>query len=196
LKKNIIIIGTGGHATSLVDVIENNKNFKILGFLCNKKKSGSTHLGYKIFGNDNYLTKYKKKKPLVTFGFSSYKNLNFYEKKFLNLKKKGFCFATIVSPLSYVSRRAVLEEGVVIFHGVIINSNCKIARGVTINSKTLIEHDVKIGSFSHISTGCTLNGGVKISNKVFIGSNTAIKENVKVLKKKFIKMFSSVTKNI
>jgi sugar O-acyltransferase (sialic acid O-acetyltransferase NeuD family) len=195
MKKRIIIIGTGGHASSLLDLIESTGKYKILGFLC-KKNSSIDFNGYKILGDDNYLNKIKKNKPLVALGFSSYKNLEFYKKKFLQIKSKGFVIASIISPHSYVSKKVKIGEGVNIFHGAVINRNCKIADGVTINSKTLIEHDCQISSFVHISTGCILNGHVRIGEKTFIGSGAIIKENIKINKKKFIKMSSSIISNL
>ena len=196
MKKNIIIIGSGGHACSLVDLIETTNKFKIIGIICNKKKKGNNYLGYKILGNDSYLNNFKKKKPFIAFGFSLYKNLDLYEKKFLKYKKLGYSFPKIISPFAYVSKRVKLGEGTNIFHGAIINSSCVIGKGVTINSKTLIEHDTIIESFSHISTGCILNGGIKIDKKIFIGSGTVVKENIEIAKKKFIKIGSLIIKNL
>lgn len=181
--KSIIIIGTGGHANSLLDLIKSTKKYKILGFLSNKKKHGIYFNGYKILGNDNYLKKIKKNKPLVTLGFSSYKNLDLYKKKFLQIKSQNYSIPSIISPYSYVSKRVKIGEGVNIFHGVIVNNNCTIDNGVTINSKTLIEHDCHLGSFVHISTGCIINGSVRIGEQSFIGSGTVIKENIKIKKK-------------
>ena len=37
-KKNIILIGAGGHATSCIDVIETTNKFKIIGLIDKKKK--------------------------------------------------------------------------------------------------------------------------------------------------------------
>ena len=39
MKKEIIILGTGGHSSSMIDLIDSTKKFIILGFLCNKKKN-------------------------------------------------------------------------------------------------------------------------------------------------------------
>ena len=37
--KNIVIIGSGGHANSLIDLIESSKKFKIIGYFDQKKKT-------------------------------------------------------------------------------------------------------------------------------------------------------------
>ena len=45
--KKIILIGSGGHAKSCVDVIEMEKKFKIVGFV---DKNSKKLLGYKKIG--------------------------------------------------------------------------------------------------------------------------------------------------
>ena len=50
-RKNIILIGAGGHATSCIDVIETTNKFKIIG-LIDKKNKNYLKIGnkkYKIF---------------------------------------------------------------------------------------------------------------------------------------------------
>ena len=58
-KKNIILIGAGGHAKVCIDVIESEKKFKIIGLIDNKKKG--KFLNYDILGNDKILKKILKK---------------------------------------------------------------------------------------------------------------------------------------
>ena len=52
--KKIILIGSGGHAKSCVDVIEMEKKFKIVGFV---DKNSKKLLGYKKIGSDDDLKK-------------------------------------------------------------------------------------------------------------------------------------------
>ena len=62
MKKNIILLGAGGHMTSVIETIQNDKRFNIFGFLDNdKKKIGKTIFGVKVLGNDNELKKIRKK---------------------------------------------------------------------------------------------------------------------------------------
>ena len=55
--KKIILIGSGGHAKSCVDVIEMEKKFKIIGFV---DKNSKELLGYKKIGSDDDLKKLLK----------------------------------------------------------------------------------------------------------------------------------------
>ena len=52
-KKNLILIGAGGHASSCIEIIEHDIRFKIIGIIDNVQigKFGN----YNILGNDNLL---------------------------------------------------------------------------------------------------------------------------------------------
>ena len=108
-----------------------------------------------------------KKKPLISFGFSSYKNLELFEKKIFKLKKKGFTLLQY-HLLILIFRKVQIEKVQIFFMVLLLIKNCIIGDGVTINSKTLIEHDTSIGSYSHISTGCVLNGGIRLEKKYLL----------------------------
>ena len=58
-KKNIIGYGPGGHAGVLIDTLQDNKEFKIIGLIDNIKKK-KAH-GFRILGNDNELGNIIKK---------------------------------------------------------------------------------------------------------------------------------------
>ena len=88
---------------------------------------------------------------------------------FNNLKKIGYKFPSIVSPLAYVSPQAKIGEGTIVMHGAIVNRGAIVGNNTIINTKALVEHDAIVGNNCHIATGSTLNGGALIGNNSFIG---------------------------
>ena len=50
--KSIILIGNGGHCKSVIDVIEQEAKYKILGIVGSSESIGTDLLGYKIIGDD------------------------------------------------------------------------------------------------------------------------------------------------
>lgn len=191
-KKNIILIGAGGHAKVCIDVIESEKKFKIIGLIDNKKKG--KFLNYDILGNDKILKKILKK---IKYAFISIGHLKYPElrrSKFLQLKSLGFTFPVIKSPFSVVSKRSSIGEGTIIMHNSVVNPDTKIGLNCIINTMSLIEHDVKIGDFSHISTNSTVNGNVKIGKNCFVGSAAVIREGVSIKDNTFIKANTLIIK--
>lgn len=186
--RKIILIGAGGHAASCIDVIQQEKKFKILGLVDNNKKIGSKFMGFKILGRDNDLIKLKKITKYAFVAIGQVSTNPFRKKIFLNLKKLGFDIPKIISPHSYVSKNAKVGKGSIVHHGVIINALANIGNNCIINSKALIEHRVKVGYHTHVSTGCIINGDTTIEPECFLGSRSVIRHSTRIKKKSFIKM--------
>lgn len=190
MMKKIILIGGGGHCHSVIDVIEQEKKYEIIGIIDKEELVGNTILGYKVIGTDSDLEKIYShcENAIITIGQIESNKLRV--KIFDKLKHIGFNLPVIISPLSYVSKHSSIDEGTVVMHNVLINANAKIGRNCIINTKALIEHDVYIGSHCHISTASVVNGGVSIEDNTFLGSNVTSKQGIKI--KGFIKAGSVV----
>jgi len=180
MRENILIVGGGGHARSLIDVIEQEGKFNIVGIIDKKELIGSSVLGYKIIGSDDDLEELRKDCEFAVVGVGQIKTPKVRIKIFNQLKELDFKLPTIISPRAYISKYASIKEGSVVMHNALINANAKIGRNCIINTKALIEHDVVVEDNSHISTGAILNGGVRVKKSSFIGSNATIREYIEV----------------
>lgn len=190
--KKIVLIGGGGHCKSVIDVIEQEARFEIVGIVDKNKSLGSKILGYSVIGSDidlvNLVKKYKF--ALITVGHLKSSLLRF---KLYNLAlKAGFLLPCIVSPKAYVSKHAKIGNGTIVMHDAMINANTYVGENCIINSKALIEHDCLIADHCHISTNAIINGGVKMGSRCFIGSNVTTKNNITINKNSFVKAGSLV----
>ena len=176
--KKIIIIGSGGHANSVLDIINNLKNFKFVGFIDKNVNKA------RVIGTDKDLKKLFKKIKYAAIGVGQIQNPNLRKNLFKKLKKIGFKLPVIISPNAYVSKSSKIEEGTFIMHGAIINANAKVGYNCIINSKALVEHDVLIGNNCHISTNSVINGHSIVGDDTFIGSGAIIVNSIKIKKKK------------
>ena len=193
MKKKIYLIGSGGHASSCIDVIEQSRKFKIEGIFSDEKVKN--FLGYKILGSTETLLKIKKKLNLH-IAFGSIKNFNVRKKLFNKLKKKNHNFPSIISSKAILAKRIKIGEGSIIFHSAVINSNAVIGDNCIINTMACIEHDAIINNHAHISTCAIINGNCKIGEGTFIGSSTVLKHNVTVGSKSIIGFGKVIGKNI
>ena len=96
------------------------------------------------------------------------------------LKQLGATFPVIISPLAHVAESAYVDEGTIVMHKVLVNSDACVGMNCIINSSALIEHDVKVGDHCHISTGSIINGKCHIGNRVFVGSNSVVIDCVNI----------------
>ena len=148
--------------SKLVDKVKK----KVLGFNTVKFQSLSKNYKKLSFG-------------LVTVG--QIKSPKLRVKLYEELVKINLKPATIVSPTAIISKNSKIENGSIIMHNVVINSNARIGKNCIINTGAIIEHDVIIGNHCHIAPGAIINGGVKIEDCSFI-SGAVIKENIKISK--------------
>ena len=158
-RREIVLIGGGGHCRSCIDVIESAREFKIAGIVEQPGKNKSI-LGYPVLGCDGDLEKLKTRYEyaLITIGQMGSSMLR--QKIFHQLKKLGFALPAVVSSLAHVSIHASLGEGTIVMHQALVNAGARIGRNCILNTKCLVEHDAIIGDHTHISTGAVLNGEI------------------------------------
>lgn len=176
--KDILLIGGGGHCKSVIDIIELEGKYNIVGIIDKKELIGQEVLGYKIIGCDNDLVQLfdKYKYAVVSVG-QIYSN-SLKVRIFNHLKNIGYLLPTIISPLAYISKYSSIGEGTVVMHHAVINANVNIGKNCIINTNALIEHDAIVEDSCHISTGAIINGGVVVKEKSFVGSNATTKEYI------------------
>jgi sugar O-acyltransferase (sialic acid O-acetyltransferase NeuD family) len=178
--KDIILIGGGGHCKAVIDIIEQEDLFNIIGIIDKPEFLGKSVLGYPVIGNDSELNNLVKrcKNVLITIGQigNSLPRINLFD----TVLKLGFTLPSVISPRAYVSQYASIGKGSVIMHDVVVNAGAKIGDNCIINTKSIVEHGSNIGNHCHISTNAVINGDVVVGNGSFIGSGAVTKEGIRI----------------
>ena len=178
--KDIVLIGGGGHCKSVIDVIEQEGKFKIVGIVDKPELLDSKVLGYSVIGNDSDLSSLVKKYQCALITVGQIKSPDLRIKLFSLANKVGFFLPSIISPRAYVSKHAVVGKGTIVMHDVLINTNAKIGDNCIINTKSIVEHGSNIGDHCHISTNAVINGDVVVGSGSFIGSGAVTKEGIRI----------------
>mgnify|MGYP003980704717 FL=1 len=178
--KDIILIGGGGHCKAVIDVIEQEGRFNIIGIIDKPELLGKNVLEYPIIGNDSELNVLVKrcKNALITIGQirSPLPRINLFD----TVLKLGFTLPSIVSPRAYISQHAYIGIGSIIMHDAVVNAGAIIGDNCIINTKSIVEHGSNIGNHCHISTNAVINGDVVVGSGSFIGSGAISKESIKI----------------
>lgn len=199
--KKIIILGTGGNAIDIIDIIddinefEGTTQYECIGLLDDEKTSwGKTYNGFTVLGPLENADTFHSTYFINGIGNSQ----NFWEKDTIIAKTRVSLnkFETIIHPKASVSNTAKIGTGVVIFPNVTIANSVTIGNHVTIYPNAVISHDVVIGDYSIITSGVCISGGVKIGSLCYLGTNSSIKENLMINKYALIGMGSVVLKDV
>lgn len=195
-KQPIILVGGGGHCISCIDVIEQTGLYEIIGILDQPSKVGDKVLNYSIIGTDNDIPLLADKYQNFHITIGQIKTPKLRIDIYNRIKKSKGKLPTILSPLAYISKYALIDEGTIIMHHALVNASSKIGKACIINSKALIEHEAVIGDFCHISTSSSINGQSIIGNNSFVGSNAVIANNIIITEDTVISAGSQVLKDI
>ncbi|OFX85984.1 MAG: hypothetical protein A2W99_16755 [Bacteroidetes bacterium GWF2_33_16] len=186
MKEKVIIVGDGGHAKIVIDILEQYGNIEIVG-ITTKQPEKKEFFGYPIIGTDEILAFYFNKGIRnVAIGIGGFTNNNLRKEIFIKIKKLGFNVISAIHPNATIASTAKLGEGVTIFGGVVINPDVVIGNNCIIATCSSIDHETIIEDHSLISAGVTVGAntiikkgtlcalGSKIISGVTIGENSLI----------------------
>ena len=180
MKKKIILIGMGGHASACIDVLENN-NYELFGFIDNKIKKDDFH-NLKYLGKDKDLENIIKLNPnlFCIISFGNHKLIKKRTQIFKKIREYGYSFEAVISKASYIAKKSFINDGTIIMNHVVINIGVSIGKNCIINTGSIVDHNSTIDDNCIISTNVTINGDVHIGEGTFIGSGAIISNDITI----------------
>ena len=174
---SIVVIGGGGHAKVVIELLRSLGNYHIVGCL-DGDKLGQSVLGVPVIGNDDALANLSNagiKTAALALGGNALR-----EKLAREASAIGFSLPALLSPSALVSETASIGSGTVVLPRAVLHTSSAIGAYCIINTGAIIEHDCVLGQSVHIAPGSVLCGGVRIGDRTLIGANTTIIPQVEV----------------
>lgn len=178
-KKNVVIIGAGGHGKVIADIIIKSGD-NLLGFLDDNIEKGTVvikNTSHVVIGKIEECIKISEENQDVCFIIGIGNNQT---RKDIADKYKDIKYYTAIHPSSQVAIDVDIGEGTTIMANACINTSAKIGRHCIINTGAIIEHDNIIEDFVHISPNVALGGTVKIGKSTHVGIGSTIKNNITI----------------
>lgn len=180
MSKPWIIIGAGGHAKVLLDILRCNEQ-DILGFV--EKSLSETNLdycGYPLLGEEQISTQYAADDIYLANGLGSIGDSSDRKSLYENFAQLGYKFPAVIHPSAIIAQDVIISEGVQVMAGVVIQSGTNIDMNTIINTSSSIDHDCKIGKHCHIAPGSILSGSIKVGDSVHIGTGATLIQSVDI----------------
>tara|TARA_Y100000310_G_C20550876_1_gene747997 strand:- start:395 stop:1033 length:639 start_codon:yes stop_codon:yes gene_type:complete len=179
--KKIIILGGGGTAHNVIDLLLNEQTeYYPIGFL--DKKKCKNILGIKYLGKDKILSKIKKEMqidyafPAIGYG----KNINNRLRLdiFKKLKKFNFKIPNIISNKAFIRSNVKMGEGNLIQAGSVIDTGVVLGSNISIGINNAIGHKTIIKDHVTITGSVNLAGNLTIGEGSFLGMNCTVFRNI------------------
>lgn len=171
MKKNLIVIGAGGHGRVVADIALQCGGYESISFLDDAEHPHLPILG-KVQDAARYLSDYEF---IVAVG-----NNRVRERLMIDLEKQGADLATLVHPNAVVGSRVNIGAGTVVMAGAVINTGAAIGKGSIINTCSSVDHDCLVEDFCHISVGAHLAGTVRVGKATFVGAGATVINNITI----------------
>lgn len=178
MKEKVVLIGAGGHAKVIIDILNQNGNYEIIGCLDKSYREKGKILGCDVIGDDSMIPKlYSRgiKKAFVALGDNKLRH-----RISKNLISRGFSLVNAISEKSYIARSVRLGSGIAVMAGAVINPDTIIGDNVIINTNVSIDHDCNIGESCHIAPGANLSGNVSIGVGTFLGTGCKVRDKINI----------------
>jgi sugar O-acyltransferase (sialic acid O-acetyltransferase NeuD family) len=195
--EKIIIAGRSGHSKVLIDIVEKEKKYEIIGFIDKYHTSDRNFMGYSILGTDEDIPQIVKSYSigggLIAIGdnYLRYKISN----KISNIFSE-FRFVKAIHPSAQIAKDVIIGDGTVIMAGVTINPCCSIGRFCILNSGSTLDHDSVMEDYSSLAPKATTGGNCRICGYSAIGIGAVLIHNINIGEHTIIGAGSTVLRNI
>ena len=194
---NVIIFGASGHGSVVLDCLEKEGRYNVIGFVDSFKKKGTIVNGYEILGGESDLpylvTKFDIYGGIVAIGDNWIRNL--MVDRILKIIP-NFNFINAIHPSVIIGKDVCIGLGNVFMAGSIVNANSIIHDFCIVNTKASLGHDgimenfsslapatcsggnLRLGRFSAVSLGANIINGIVIGSHTVIGAGSLVLNNI------------------
>lgn len=167
LRKNLVLLGAGGHALSVADAAL-SAGWNVVGFLAPDAPCGHLLPGRRL----KSLREIDKASHNLALAVG---NNTVRKEIFLSAQHEmeGIEFATIIHYSAFVSTSAELGVGTVIMSQANVGPHCSIGIGALVNSAASLDHESSLGDFASLGPGAITGGNVNLGSmsEIGIGAN-------------------------
>ncbi|MCD9535870.1 MULTISPECIES: acetyltransferase [Photobacterium] len=190
--KKLAIVGAGGHSKVVAEIAQLN-GWTSLDFFDDRWPTLTQFSDYTVVGNIQSLYKSIVDYDGVIIAIG---NNEIRAKLYLTLVAQDANFISLIHPRAIISTRTKIGNGTVIMANVVINPDVVIGSNCIINSSSVIEHDCFINDHVHICPNTALAGEVKVDKKAWIGIGSTVIQQINIGENVFVGAGSTVIHDI
>jgi len=187
-----VVVGAGGHASVIVDVLEEMGNVEVVGFV--SVGQNDTLYNYPRLGGDEALPSIYQsgvRSALLAVGD------NRRRASLMNvLLRCGFSLMNAISPAAWISRHVAIGKGIAILPGAVVNARSTLGDAAIVNTNASVDHDCVLGRYVHIGPGVSIAGGVRLGEGVLLGTGSSVIPQVSIADWTVVGAGATVTRDL
>lgn len=191
LLQKIIIVGAGGHASSVANVAQ-SAGYDIVAFV-DKNKAGQNFMGRDVVAECSAIESWFNFFLAIAIG-DNFTRQHVYQD--LNACCPTLKYPVLVHRSATISNYSKIGAGTIVMPGALVGPNSVVGKFCLLNTRSSIDHDttmldfsslapgavtggkVSIGLRSNVAIGATLINGVSIGDDTIVGANSLLNSNL------------------
>lgn len=176
----MVILGSGGHAKSVLDAVQAAGLCEVVGFVGPDRNA--TYRGLCVVGGDGDLPALRASgvtSAAVGIGHLGGENYA-REASIRSALDVGLSFPPVVDPSAIIAFDVQMGAGAFIGKLAVVNSTASVGEFSIVNSGAVIEHDCAVGPWAHVACNATLCGGASVGAGALVGAGATVLQGVSV----------------
>ncbi len=179
--EKVVIFGASGHGSVVLDCIEKQGEYQVIGFIDSYKSKGEKFNGYEILGSEydlpQLIDKYNIYGGIIAIGDNWTRKLAADRVASI---APNLVFISAIHPNATIGRNCYIGEGAVVMPGAIINANSWIGDFCIINTNASLDHNGKLGNFSSIAPRVSTGGNFNLGKYSAVSLGASVIENISI----------------
>ncbi len=182
LEWPVVVLGGGGHAAVLIDLLD-GLGAKIAGICLAEDWTDLPKVSLPslpVYSDEKLAGAFRPEEILLVNGLGSVAVNLRRAAIFAHFKALGFRFASLAHQSAVISRGTRLYEGVQVMAGAVVQTGCVIGCNCILNTACSVDHDCRLADHVHVASGAVICGGVVIDRNSHIGAGSTLIQGVRI----------------
>jgi sugar O-acyltransferase (sialic acid O-acetyltransferase NeuD family) len=181
LTRKLLVVGSSGHASVLVDAIELAAQYQVVGYVDDTVEPGAMRQGHPVLGAladvASICAQRLIEDVVIAIGDNWWRRKVYSDliRTCPNLK-----FPSIKHPSAVVSSSAQIGKGSVVLAGAHVGPNSRIGEFCILNTGSSVDHDCTLQDFASTAPGAFTGGLVEIGECSAVGVGASISDRIRI----------------
>lgn len=179
MKRQAIIIGTGGHCRIILSLLMSLGERGVIGIVdLAERQVGEVIMGIAVTGSSDCLETFRERLDVdvyLAIGDGTLRR-TWWEK----VRALGLAMPNLISSHAIIDPSAHIGDANIVCARAFIGPNAILGSNNLVNTAAILEHEVRIGSHCHFAPSSTVAGRSKIGDGCFVCAGAIVIDNIEV----------------
>lgn len=182
MTQKVILIGAGGHAAVLAEIVLASADLSLFGFVDNDPDASISEFlsqkGATVIGGDDTLEAHREN---AHFHLAIGMRIPEVRQKLMSrIEELDLALVSIVHPTAVTASSISLGDGVAVMANATIQTNAQVGNFCCINTGAIVDHDCRLGRNVFVQPGACLGGSVTVGDNTMIGIGASVRDGINI----------------